>query len=420
MGTLSKLVYPKSHLTKAGQQRNRKGLLGWQLRWQDPTVFNKRSSTTHYGSEGSARQYLESLEGSPLANLAATKTNRNLTVGELRLRALTARQWTEPPLDGTVGVLRRTSTYAKFRSMMRMLEGTELDGKLARTVTANQLTQFVNQIKLKNGKAPAEGTLATLDSQLGILFAYAVAWGVVRDSDNPAKKNVVSRRSPKPKPVTWAPSHSDLEIVAEILRKQNDWLPAMMWVFYWTGMRCEESMGLRVSDVDFNLSSINMMNAVTVSGGVRQEGPLKSEASKRSIPIVAQCRPHLELLYDRAKVMKSEYVFVGEGRPSRLASEMEKKVSKRAVHAISYSTWRSTLSKAARAAEPQGVRYFTSHILRHAALMQLLRAGYSPLQVGLFAGHRDDKIVMASYAALVPNDLTKEAQAMSERLAQLT
>jgi integrase len=419
MGTLSKLNYPKDH-PKAGQQRNKKGLLGWQLRWQDPTVFHKRSSTTFYGSEGSAREYLGSLEESPLANLAASKVNRNLTVGELRLRALTVRQWAEEPLDGNAGVLRRASTYAKFRSMMKMLEGTELDGKLARTVTANQLTQFVNQIKLKNGSAPAEGTLATLDSQLGILFAYAVAWGVIRDGDNPAKKNVTSRRSPKPKPVTWAPSLGDVTIVAEILGKQNDWLPAMLWVFYWTGMRCEETMGLKITDIDFTKSSINVIEAVTVSGGQRQEGPLKSEASKRSINIVTQCRPHLEFLCDRAKLMKSEYVFTGEGRPSRLASEMQKKVGKRAIHAISYSTWRRTLSKAVREAEPQGVRYFTSHILRHAALMQLLRAGYSPLEVGLFAGHRDDKIVMTKYAALVPNDLTAQAMEMSERLAKLT
>ncbi len=140
----------------------------------------------------------------------------------LRLRALTAHQWTEAPLDGNAGKLRKVSTYAKFRAMMKMVEGTELDGRLVRTVTGSELTQFVNQIKLKNGNSPAEGTLATLDSQLGILFAYAVAWGVVRDADNPAKKTVTSRRVPKPKPVTWAPSHSDLTIVAEILRGQND------------------------------------------------------------------------------------------------------------------------------------------------------------------------------------------------------
>ncbi len=185
-------------------------------------------------------------------------------------------------------------------------------------------------------------------------------------------------------------------------------------------MRCEETMGLKIADVDFVKSSITVIDAVTVSGGTRQEGTLKSEASKRSIPIVAQCRPHLEFLCDRAKLMKSQYVFVGEGRPSQLPSEMKKKVSKRAVHAISYSMWWRTLSKAAREAEPQGVRYFTSHILRHAALMQLLRAGYTPFEVGRFAGHRDDKIVMQSYSALVPNDLTTEAETMSERLAKLT
>ena len=178
-------------------------------------------------------------------------------------------------------------------------------------------------------------------------------------------------------------------------------------------------MGLKLECVDLQRSSITILNAVTVSGGVRQEGKPKSEASSRTIPIVAQCRPHIQFLCDRAIEKKSQYVFVGEGRPSRLAKEMAKKPSKREIHAISYSTWQKALSEAVTEAGSQGVRYFTSHILRHSALIQLLRAGYSTSEAASFAGHSSEKMVRTAYAGLIPNDLSGQADEMSRRLAAL-
>jgi len=322
-------------------------------------------------------------------------------------------------MDGTEGVLRRPSTYAKFKSMMAMVANSPLDTLLVRTLSSQKLTQFVNSVTLKDGSKPSQNTLQTLEGQLSVLFAYAVDWGVILQRDNPTVKSVTSKRATKAKPVTWAPSLNDVQIVADIMDKVNDYYTSMLWVFYFTGMRCEEVMGLKLENVDLDRSSITIVNAVTVSGGVRQEGVPKSEASSRTIPIVKQCRPHLEFLIDRAKAKKSEYVFVGEGRPSRLPSEMVKKPSKRTIHAISYSTWRKALSVAVTEAGLQGVKYFTSHILRHSAIIQLLRAGYSTSEVASFAGHGSEKMVRTAYAGLIPNDLTPQADEMSRRLDSL-
>jgi len=419
MGAIAKLKYPKGHRNSGQQRRNAKGQLGWHLRWLDETSPGKRLSATFYGSQGSAEQYLESLEASPLAYKALTSGFRSLTVGELRVRALAAHKWAEPPMDGTEGVLRRPSTYAKFKSMMAMVANSPLDTLLVRTLSSQKLTQFVNSVTLKDGSKPSQNTLQTLEGQLSVLFAYAVDWGVILQRDNPTVKSVTSKRATKAKPVTWAPSLNDVQIVADIMDKVNDYYTSMLWVFYFTGMRCEEVMGLKLENVDLDRSSITIVNAVTVSGGVRQEGVPKSEASSRTIPIVKQCRPHLEFLIDRAKAKKSEYVFVGEGRPSRLPSEMVKKPSKRTIHAISYSTWRKALSVAVTEAGLQGVKYFTSHILRHSAIIQLLRAGYSTSEVASFAGHGSEKMVRTAYAGLIPNDLTPQADEMSRRLDSL-
>jgi len=343
-----------------------------------------------------------------------------MTVSELKLRALEAYKWIEKPDDDVTGTPRLPSTYAKFRAMMAMISGTELDGQMVINVTPEYLTKFVNNIRLKDGRVPSESTLVTLDGGLSTLFSYAVAWGLILQTSNPTVKSIANRRVIKPTKVTHVPSISDVRIVASILDEQNNYYSSMLWVLFYTGMRAEECLGLKIHAVDFKNHGINVLNAVTVSGGVRSEKAPKTEASTRTILITSQCLPHLLFLVSRAAEKKSEYVFMGSGLPSRIPSEMLKKPSKRAIHAVSYGTWQKALAKAVKKAGAQGVKKFSSHTLRHAAFLQLLRAGYSYSEVASFAGHGSESLVRAAYSGLVPNDLSKDAAEMSRRLEALS
>lgn len=417
MGSVTKLTYPKTH-PQAGQQRKNGKRLGWQLRWMSPTEKSKRVSTTFWGTAHAAGEELDRLERGAALGLSDDPDIRNLTVGELRLRALEDFKWSERPTDEHPGTLRRTSTYAKFNAMMAVVErDPKLDDMLVRTVRAEDIAAFTKRYKVRDGQEPTPETLLTLESQVRKLFGYAVDWGVISPALDPTARRRGATKVNVSRSVTWAPSKSDVELVAANLAEKHDYLADMLWVLYRTGLRIEEACGLKVHNVDLPRNAITIVETVTVSGGTRVAGGTKTVASTRNIPIHGDAKKALHRLSVRASLKGCEYVFMGEGRPSRLASEMTKKVKKRAIHAISYSTWQSSLKAAVdKAVEEHGIRPFTSHTLRHAALANLLAAGFSDSEVTSFAGHGSERVVRNRYDSLVQRDLSSEADAMTKRL----
>jgi integrase len=419
MGTVTKLTYPKNH-PKYGHQRTNGKRLGWQLRWMSPTEKSKRVSTTFWGSAKAAHDELDRLEAGSALGLSDDYDIRNLTVGELRLKAVEDFQWSERPTGERPGVLRTTSTYSKFVAMMQVVKrDPQLDDMLVWAVTHEDISNFLSRYRVNGGQEPTAETLLTLESQVRKLFRYAVDWGVIIPSRDPTARRRGAAKVNTGKKVTWAPSIADIDLVAANLAEKHDYLADMLYVLYRTGLRIEEACGLKVHNVDFDRNSITIVETVTVSGGVRQEGGTKSVASTRTIPIHGKVKDPLKRLCDRASLPKyrCEFVFMGEGRRSRLPSEMEKRRSDRARHAISYSTWRSSLKEAVdKAVEEHGIRRFTSHTLRHAAIANLLAAGYSDSEVTSFAGHGSERIVRNRYDSLIERDLTAEADAMTKRL----
>lgn len=420
MGSVTPIKYPTGH-PKAGQQRKQGRRLGWQLRYMDPRKVGHRVSTTYWGSRPDAEDELDRLEQGAADGLSMDPDIRNLTVATLRARALADYRWLTKPSANHTGVLRARSTYAKFKAMMTVVGNSPLDPLLVRTVKPEDIDDAINGYRLKDGSKPSEETLKTLTAALTKLFGYAVKFGVITDSGNPMKRRTqTGTKFSYGKPVKWAPSKAEVERVALILDGDADYLGAICRVLYWTGMRVEEALALKHHHIDWDRKRIRVEDAVTVSGGRRAEGDTKTPAGARYIPIVGQCEAPLRHLAARAAAKGCEYVCMGEGRPSRLPSEMSKKRSKRTVHAISYSVWRSRLKTAVEAAAAEfGQPTFTSLDLRHAYATNCLNSGLTATEVAALLGHSTDKIVLSRYQSLVDRDLTVEAEALTRKFAAL-
>lgn len=420
MGSITPLKYPRGH-EKAGQQRKQGRRLGWQLRYMDPREVGHRVSTTYWGSRADADAEMERLEQGAADGLSFDPDIRNLTVKALRTRALADYIWLTKPSTNHDGVLRARSTFSKFKAMMSIVANSPLDPLLVRTVKPEDIDDAINGYRLKDGSKPSEETLKTLTAALTKLFGYAVKFGVITESGNPMRRRTqTGTKFSYGKPVKWAPNKTEVENVAVILDAKADYLGAMCRVLYWTGMRVEEALAVKQHHIDWERKRIHIEEAVTVSGGRRAEGNTKTPAGARYVPIVGQCEAPLRLLVDRSRLKGCEYVFMGEGRPSRLPSEMTKKRSKRERHAISYSAWRTHLKAAVeQAAIEHGQPVFTSLDLRHAYATNCLNSGFTASEVASLLGHSTDKIVMSRYQSLVDRDLTAEADEMTRRFNAL-
>lgn len=385
----------------------------------DPPKKSVRTSTTFWGSETAARDELERLEVGASLGLSNNPYIRNLTVKELRTRAVADFTWAKNPTADTPGVPRKASTAAKFRHMMAVVERDKvLDALTVRTVRYEDIDAFMDRYRVHGNQNPSPETLATLQGQLRKLFGYAEDWDVMPAALNPtAQRKGASTKVNTAKPITWAPGKPEISLVAANLAERAHYLADMLWVIYRTGMRIEEALALKRTSVDFDRSALTIIKAVTVSGGTREEGDTKSVASTRIIPIHGEVITPLQRLCDRAAAKRCDYVFMGAGVPSRLTSEMDRKRSKRTLHAISYSTWRKHLKWAVdKAVEEHGIMPFSNQLLKHGALTNLLASGFSDGEVASFAGHGSDRIVRNRYDSLVPRDLTAVAETMTERM----
>jgi hypothetical protein len=99
--------------------------------------------------------------------------------------------------------------------------------------------------------------------------------------------------------------------VTRFLDKARDhkWYPAFLLVALY-GLRRGEAIGLRWSDVDFAHNELHIRQQVFRAGGVVQQGPVKTQAGQRDLPLLLAVAEELES-YREAQ----EKVGVGGGRP---------------------------------------------------------------------------------------------------------
>ncbi len=237
-------------------------------------------------------------------------------------------------------------------------------------------------------KALGARTIRLLNAILSGVFAWAAQDGLV--GRNPTLGVKLPRKT---RPRTES-ALTAAQITAFVTEGEHDRYGLLFLVGLMTGLRPGELRGLRWVDVDFRNARIRVMQSIgTRRGGGYRVTDLKTEDSRRWIPIGAKLSRHLRV---HKKEQARQRLAVG--------SDWED-------HGLVWTTMRGTPVNERhvitrhfkpileRAGLPNETRWYD---LRHTMATQLLEAGENPKIVAERLGHRHVSTTLHNYAHVLP------------------
>lgn len=292
--------------------------------------------------------------------------------------------------------VRPKTRYTYTRQMENHLNGGLATMRLT-AVRPEHVQRWINGLHAKGLSA------RYVDQLRGILsgaFQQAMAWGMI--ARNPVKLT----RPPKIEPVAVAPmSPADAAALLDAVR--GDRLECLVAVALSLGLRKGEALGLRWDDIDFDNRVIHVRNQVVhVTGAGTKLGPLKTERSRRTIPVpvplLDQLRHHrIAQLEERLKAkdwVDSSAVFCS--RRGTL---------------LCHATVTKWFAKKLRQANIPHMRF---HDLRHGCASLLIAQGVHPRVVMEILGHSDIGTTMNLYGHVMPSMSRDALDAVSDAITK--
>lgn len=296
---------------KRGSRQMRGGLEGWRLRVKDPKS-NRQVERTFYGTYEEAvveiARFSEEREG---AIAVALPEAHSATVAEWAVAWMKRYRWKIPPTANQPGQRRPYPTVAKHVSVLSAYVVPALGANTRlRTLTHDGLLAAVADLMLADGSGPvAPSTKATVVGTLKVMFRDAVRAGVM--TSNPAA-DLPTAWGPTSR-VTMIPSIVEAERLAEAMdARPHSTLGDMVRVISFVGLRMEELVGLRISDLDLEKRTLWIRRTVTESGGRRtvQDGG-KTASAFRSVVILDQAVEPLKRLVAHSEAVGSDLLACG-------------------------------------------------------------------------------------------------------------
>ncbi|MCX4699004.1 site-specific integrase [Streptomyces sp. NBC_01373] len=172
----------------------------------------------------------------------------------------------------------------------------------------------------------------------------------------------------------WSPR--EVQIFLEAARNHK-WYPAFLLVAHY-GLRRGEVIGLRWSDIDFSGRLIHIRQQVFRANGAVQQGPVKTRAGQRDLPLLAGIADELaEYRLRRTKAADDDLVFTSStGNPIE-----------------PYNFTRAFQLLCAR----HGIRKIKLHHVRHTAATILKDLGVPARDAQLILGHSNIAITQQIY-----------------------
>lgn len=275
-----------------------------------------------------------------------------------------------------------------------------LEGQLRRSVKPafkGLKLKDVKPIHVQNFLAQISGYCrVTQNSNICIvrqIFSTAEDNGLILKSPVRGSDRATGGKTPEKEPLTNEQARQLLDAVRDT--------PAYLFclVALSTGMRRGEILGLMWEDVDFDAGYINVNHNLIVLHNPNRSvisTNLKTEASRRRIPMPLPLRAELESRYNRST---APYVFSDEGGADPNQQTFDK-------------LWRYVQKRTASEKYPLGSRrsthgkgrytvcldfFCTAHTLRHTYITQLFEAGLDIKQVQYLAGHSTPEMTMRVY-----------------------
>ena len=271
----------------------------------------------------------------------------------------------------------KQSTYDRLLTSVKALEGFAIAYKPIGEITYIDIQQYVNDLT-KRGYG-----LSTIKKQMRIVTAplkQASALHIIPADPGigirlPSRYNVT-----KPERLIEAYTDKEQTALLNVLSsgRRNGYSAIALMIE--TGLRVGEALALRWQDVQLSRKRINVRNTVVRLANKKKsfvQDRVKSERSKRTVPLTPEAMKLLERLFERRK---SEWVFTNDGG-ERLSYE-----------ALRYQT--------RIACQEAGIEYRGEHVFRHTFATNCYHKGVDVKILSRLLGHADVNITYNLYIHL--------------------
>jgi len=340
----------------------------YRVRYRMPD--NRQTDKRGFRTKRAAEAFAATLEASKLKGEFVEVSRAKVTVGELGPAWLSRKSDVKPSTLHTLESAWRVHVKSRW--------GTTPVSQIQHTAVQS----WVADLKRKGKSA------TTVKRAFGVLSA--ILDDAVRDRrihNNPCRDVKTPKKISSEH--TYL-SHQQLHSLAKEAGKHQ----TMVLVLGYCGLRWGEAIGIRVKDIDFTRSRINVnQNAVEVAGEIHVGTPKTHE--RRSVPFPAMLTPGLKAAC-RGK-LPDALVFPGANgqfmRRTRTDSES--------------SGWFAGAVKRAK------IPRVTPHDLRHTAASLAISAGANVKAVQRMLGHKSAAMTLDTYSGLFEDDLDSVATALN-------
>ena len=271
----------------------------------------------------------------------------------------------------------KQSTYDRLLTSVKALEGFEIATMPIGEITCIDIQRYVNEL-IKRGYG-----LSTIKKQMRIVTAplkQASALHIISADPGigirlPSRYNVA-----KPERLIEAYTDEEQTALQSVLsgRQRNGYAAIALMIE--TGLRVGEALALRWQDVQLTRKRIYVRNTVVRLANRKQsfvQDSVKSESSRRTVPLTPEATRLLERLYERRK---NEWVFIN-----------------RDGERLSYEALRYQTRIACQEAE---IEYRGEHVFRHTFATNCYHKGVDVKILSRLLGHADVNITYNIYVHL--------------------
>lgn len=271
----------------------------------------------------------------------------------------------------------KQSTYDRLLTSVKALEGFEIATMPIGEITCIDIQRYVNEL-IKRGYG-----LSTIKKQMRIVTAplkQASALHIISADPGigirlPSRYNVA-----KPERLIEAYTDEEQTALRSVVsgRQRNGYAAIALMIE--TGLRVGEALALRWQDVQLTRKRIYVRNTVVRLANRKQsfvQDSVKSESSRRTVPLTPEAIRLLERLYERRK---NEWVFINRDG-ERLSYE-----------ALRYQT--------RIACQEAGIEYRGEHVFRHTFATNCYHKGIDVKILSRLLGHADVNITYNLYIHL--------------------
>jgi integrase len=382
-------------LPNGKQRKNKKGELGWRLRFKLDGY--PKVEKTFYGSRSAAYREMSRLQNEQLA-VAPSGLPTLPSIGWLEWLKAWVKNYAFLP-DGKP---RPRTTVSEHERSVKLLEPylkkKRLASKSISKVTPADVQAAIVGFRMMNGDAGTDAARLSVTKTLRMAFSAAQTDGLIMHS--PVRGDASWK--PQPRPLDEpAPTPEEVFAVSTLMEKScPSYMPRMPIVLFFSGCRVSEMLALRLEDCHLDDQTFFIKEKRSVSGGRTHYGPNKTSRSRRSVVILNEALPFVVSMYEHALEKGSDFLFCGAGKRASRKNDDGEWVTVDSPEAIGYGTLSKGWRQAVRTAHSKGLvrAPYTLHHLRHGYATWLIGdLGVAEEKVSSFLGHESVRTTNTVY-----------------------